>query len=257
MALLYQKFHSDVLNCDAEMNVILPDKAQDAQTGGSCPVLYLLHGLGDSHLNWTAFTDIEKYVEGTGFAVIMPYASIDWYTDMRDGQKWRTFLGEELPAVCHTLYPQLSTKREDTYIGGVSMGGYGTYALALTYPEKYHAAFGFSGAYTLGDDPNALDLVKNWNEVFGPREEYHGSKNDLCHLSEQLLASGRPLPKLWMWCGYSDFLYDHSIRMRDHLHKLNWPDFHYEESDGDHSWICWNIKAQDMLTWIMEERNNR
>ena len=265
MALLTVKFYSSILNRETQMNVILPTQSKNfdlqsshtADTLKNYPVLYLLHGLGDSYEHWCSCTSIEQYVENTGIAVIMPDGSTNWYTDMKKGERWRAFIGEELPAVCHELFPQLSTKREDTYIGGVSMGGYGAYALALTYPERYGAACGFSGAYTPFGDSIVTQLISHWTDVFGEQEEWLKSKNDLVYLSEQLISSGRPLPKLWMWCGFKDFLYRHSTDMRDHLQNIGWPDFHYEESEGDHSWIYWNMKSIPMLEWILEDRKTK
>ena len=265
MAFLHVKFKSEILNRESQMHVILPTRSgnlnpnndRDADTLTTYPVLYLLHGLGDTYEHWCANTSIEQYVENTGIAVIMPDGSTNWYTDMKNGERWRAFMGEELPAVCHELFPQLSTKREDTYIGGVSMGGYGAYALALTYPERYGAAFGFSGAYTPFRDLVVTYFINNWTDVFGEQEEWLKSKNDLLYLSEQLIASGRPLPKLWMWCGLDDYRYRHSTDMRDHLQNIGWPDFHYEESEGNHAWVHWNVKSLSMVQWILEDRKTK
>ncbi|MBQ7922772.1 MAG: esterase family protein [Clostridia bacterium] len=253
MALLKVKFYSSVLDCETAMNVILP-RVADAHSEEPFPVLYLLHGMGDSQDTWCSQTSIERYVENTGLAVIMPTTGLGWYTDAVCGNNWRTFIGEELPAICRDLFPRISTKREDTYIAGNSMGGYGAYALALTYPEQYCAAYGFSGAYVPFQSGLANDNDTYWTDIFGTHSEFTDSKNDLLALSAKLLDSGRPLPKLLMWCGYSDFIYDHSITMRDHLQKIGWPDFHYEESDGDHGWGYWNVHVQSLLSWIWETR---
>lgn len=255
MAFLKVNFYSSVLGCDIPMNVILP-RVTDAQAEEPFPVLYLLHGMGDTQETWHLQTSIERYVENTGLAVIMPTTEMGWYTDAKNGRKWRTFIGEELPDVCLDLFPRISAKREDTYIAGVSMGGYGAYALALTYPERYCVACGFSGAYVPFHSSLANDGDTYWTDIFGTYSEFTGSENDLLHLSANLLDSGKELPKLLMWCGYSDFIYSHSIIMRDHLQKIGWPDFCYEESEGDHCWSSWDVKVQSLISWISKNRKH-
>jgi S-formylglutathione hydrolase FrmB len=67
--------------------------------------------------------------------------------------------------------------------------------------------------------------------------------------AERLAASGKPKPKIYIWCGTEDFLYDQNVRMRDHLRKLGF-DLTYEESPGDHSWKYWDEKIQTVLEWL-------
>lgn len=103
----------------------------------------------------------------------------------------------------------MSEKREDTFVAGLSMGGYGALKCALRAPETYCAAASLSGAV----DVSALTLEKPagecgyWEDVFGPAQAIAGSENDLFAVSERLAASGKALPKLYMWCGTEDGLY--------------------------------------------------
>lgn len=53
-----------------------------------------------------------------------------FYTDMDAGYKYWTFISEELPALARSFFP-LSEEREDTFIAGLSMGGYGAFKLGL------------------------------------------------------------------------------------------------------------------------------
>lgn len=76
------------------------------------PVLYLLHGMGGNHSVWARRTSIERYVADLGIAVIMPSTDLAWYTDTQYDMNYWTFMSEELPRICHQLFPQLSTKRE-------------------------------------------------------------------------------------------------------------------------------------------------
>ena len=51
--------------------------------------------------------------------------------------------GEELVQMTRDMFP-LSHKREDTFIGGLSMGGYGALLHGLTNPGRYNAIGAFS-----------------------------------------------------------------------------------------------------------------
>ena len=112
----------------------------------------------------SAGLQFERYVEGLNLAVIMPAVQNSFYTDMVHGGKFLTFLTEELPAMLHDLFP-LSTERADTFVAGLSMGGYGAFKLALTRPDLYAAAASLSGALDIREvvkghgDPNDHSLA--------------------------------------------------------------------------------------------------
>ena len=256
MAFLQVNFFSSVLGMCTAMYVILPQTTSTrgligvdtADADVTYPVLYLLHGMSDDHTIWSRRTSIERYADERGIAVVMPTTELGWYTNMKHGRQWRSFIGEELPAICHDFFPRISQKREDTYIAGLSMGGYGAYALAMTYPEQYSAAAALSAAFLplrFGRDTEPF-----WQDIFGTMSEYTGGENDLIALSSRLVREGAPLPRLYMWCGTEDGLYSQNIAMRDHLNKLGWEDFTYEESAGNHNWRCWDEKIQTVLAWL-------
>ena len=104
-----------------------------------------LHGHADDHTSWQRFTSIERYAEGLNLAVVMPAVHLSFYNDMAHGGKYWQFISEEVPAVVRDLFP-LSSERKDNFVAGLSMGGYGAYKLASTYPERFAAAASLSGA---------------------------------------------------------------------------------------------------------------
>lgn len=106
-----------------------------SQKKSSYPVLYLLHGLSDDHTIWHRRTSIERYVSALGLAVVMPNVGKSFYTDMANGGNYFTFITEELPTLVQSYFP-VSAKREDNFIAGLSMGGYGAFKVALSCPEK-------------------------------------------------------------------------------------------------------------------------
>ena len=167
MALLHVDFFSDVLGMCSQMDVILPEQTrgqigmEGKRSDGKYPTLYLLHGMSDDHTIWQRRTSIERYAADYGIAVVMPTTQLGWYTDMHIGYKWWTFLSQELPAICRTFFPNMSSRREDTFAAGLSMGGYGALKCGLLAPETFGAVASLSG----GDRALALRLQNKYRAL--------------------------------------------------------------------------------------------
>ena len=258
MALIRCNFFSDSLGLSTSMTVILP-QATTRQIGlkGKAsrkkhPTLYLLHGLSDDSTIWLRRTSIERYVAQMGLAVVMPEAGRSFYTDMAKGLKYWTFISEELPRIARSFFP-LSDAREDNFVAGLSMGGYGAFKLALKKPESYVAAASLSGALDMakhvleyfGDIPYREEMEM----IFGDLRKVEGSQNDLLHLASCAKVSGKPLPKLLQICGTQDFLYKDNVRFRNHARKLKL-NLKYKEAPGSHEWGFWDKYIQDVLKWL-------
>jgi len=256
MALLHCHFFSDVLGLSCSMDVILPQQTA-GQVGmegraarGRFPVLYLLHGLSDDHTIWQRRTSIERYVADMGLAVVMPAVERSFYTDMAHGLRWWTFVADELPDLCRGFFP-LSDRREDTFVAGLSMGGYGAFKLALRHPERYAAAASLSGALDMAALASAPENERGpeLENVFGDLAALRGSDNDLLALATRLAASDGPTPLLWQWCGTDDFLYPANLAFRDRAQSLGLP-LTYTDGPGDHQWKHWDAQIQRVLAWL-------
>lgn len=251
MALFHCNFYSNVLNLSVSMDVILPQPAASAQRNGKIPVLWLLHGLSDDHTIWQRRTSIERYVEPLNLAVVMPAVDRSFYTDMAQGNRYWTYISEELPALARSFFP-LSEHREDNFVAGLSMGGYGAFKLALTFPERYAAAASLSGALrNFAEDVRSED--PNWEaeltRIFGDLSRFPGSANDVYHLAEQAARRGEPIPRLYQCCGTEDFLYADNLRFKAHAEALGLP-LTYEEGPGEHVWGYWDTMIQHVLAWL-------
>lgn len=249
MALLHVDFFSKALGMCVQADVILPQDTSgqigmEGRGARNYPTLYLLHGLSDDHTIWQRRTSIERYVSNLGFAVVMPSTARCWYTDSPCGNYF-TYVAKELPAICREFFPNMSSAREDTYVAGLSMGGYGAFKIAMSCPETYSMAASLSGVMD-------IDIyAKKTPQVFVTPTK--GTDNDLFALSARLSGSGKPLPRLFQWCGTEDSLYPCNTEMRDHLNTLGY-DLTYSESAGNHSWDCWDVQIRNVLKWIADSR---
>ncbi|WP_219837465.1 alpha/beta hydrolase family protein [Paenibacillus sp. R14(2021)] len=252
MALIQCDFYSDVLGISSSMTVILPQKAhtQIGMVSNAAQekhkTLLLLHGLSDDHTIWQRRTSIERYVAPLGLAVVMPAVNRSFYANMMSGGDYWTFISEELPAIARSFFP-LSERREDNFVAGLSMGGYGAFKLALNKPEQYAAAASLSGALDVMTIKQREPV--DFRRIFGTGEEAEQLPNNLFLASSRLKASGAPIPQLYQYCGTEDFLYPDNVRFHEHAEELGLP-LTYVESPGDHAWGYWDTYIQHVLEWL-------
>lgn len=264
MAVLDVSFFSDVLQVSTRMTVILPERATGAigveAAGGDAlpPVLYLLHGLSDDETIWLRRTSIDRYASERGLAVVMPRAERSFYQDEKHGSPYWTFLTEELPVVVNRLF-RVSQRREDTYVAGLSMGGYGAMRWALAYPQMFTAAASLSGAIDLGaragawgemygmdaDSPFLAFTPDVRDRVFGGSFEAGGDNDLVAQLSK---ADPAALPRLWVSCGAQDPLLAHSQHFVAAAEARGIP-VEVSYPDGVHEWGLWDSQILKVLNW--------
>ena len=256
MALLELTARSQVLDTEVEFFVILPENTKgligmEGKSSASCPTLYLLHGLSDDHSIWIRRTSIERYAAEKGLAVVMPCVDRSFYTDMAMGENYWQFIAKELPAMCRSFFPQMSRRREDTFVAGLSMGGYGALKCGLRAGDTFSYAAGLSSCADIVDSVTKLRVARQqeWQNIFGDAATLPGSFNDLFAAAADYSKTSAHPVKFYMWCGTEDFLYQQNVRLRDHMKKLGM-DLTYEESPGTHAWKYWDEKIQSVLNWL-------
>lgn len=247
MAVMNCRYFSDVLELDTTATVILPDRESSARSSNlpeRLPVLYLLHGMSDDDSTWTRRTSIERYVEDRGVAVVMPAVHRSFYVDQAEGYPYWAHIAEEVPSKMAAFFP-ISHRREQTFVAGLSMGGYGAIKLALRHPDRFAAAASLSGALNAAQRPERHP--EEWGRTFGSPSRATANGDDLI----QLLRDAEPsqLPRLFVWCGLQDWILDDSRVFRDACRNES-IGLTYEESDGDHEWASWDTHIQRVLDWL-------
>jgi S-formylglutathione hydrolase FrmB len=258
MALLRCDFFSDVLGMSTSMTVILPQSTTGQigmagrERSGAAPVLYLLHGLSDDDTTWLRRTSIERYVAPLGLAVVMPQVHRSFYTDQAHGGRYWTFLSEELPTLVRDFF-RVSDRREDTFVAGLSMGGYGAVKWALRQPERFAAAASLSGALDMASRSGQDDLDPGLMEtIFGGREVAGGDDDLLALLGRTDVATA---PRLYVACGTEDFLLDENQHFLDRARERGLP-VTVDLGPGEHEWGYWDARIQDVLAWLPLNRGN-
>lgn len=262
MAFFQVNFFSPTLGFPTDVNVFIPSpnsdeilnrKKTEYKKNRKYQVLYLLHGAYGDYTDWMRLTSIEKYAQNHKLAVVMPSAANSFYEDMFRGSDYLTYLTEELPKFVSSVFP-ISTRREDTFTAGLSMGGYGALRLAFTKPEQYAACASLSGAIDIvgckmQNDSGAVDGPFLWDSILEDADKLEGSDADLFALIEKQKTLGKVLPRVFQSCGTEDFIYPLNISAHAKLLGAG-VDLTYEEHPGIHDWDYWDTHIQRVLDWL-------
>ena len=226
-------------------------------------VAYLLHGLSGNNDNWTDYTMLPVYAREYETIFIMPEAARSFYTDMKFGYKYLSYITEELPTIAKKIF-NISTRREDTAIIGNSMGGYGALLCALSKPEQYGVCCAFSPVCLFlkeyldkqrkqGETRGfktffGEQLLNDFKSIFGEDLEWN-SEYELLELAKN--ADNHPIkPKIFMACGTEDYLINHNIRFSDEMKKLDF-DFTFQKWTGAHDWYFFNEALYKALKTVI------
>lgn len=264
MAIIQANYFSTSLVRTVNFTAIVPldrmeswDKGTGhAETTDKLKTLYLLHGVMGSDIDWITGTRIARWAQERNLAVIMPAAENKFYIDNEKSiDKFATYIGEELVNFTRKLFP-LSDKREDTFIAGLSMGGYGAIINGLNFNDTFGYIGGFSSALSLDkmidpDESSPFPFSKKsyYEAIFGNLNDYPGSRNDYIAASLRLLAEHKGIPKIFMAIGTEDFLLESNREYRDFLIE-NKIDHYYEEGPGGHDWDFWDTHIKNFLDWL-------
>jgi S-formylglutathione hydrolase FrmB len=214
-------------------------------------VLYLLHGLSDDASAWQRFSSIETIAAVYGLVVVMPSVGRSFYIDQPNGQKYFSYLTDELPHYLADVFG-LAPRREDTLIAGNSMGGYGAFKAALLRPELYSAAASFSGMLSLDilriipDDPRRDEFTC----LLGDLEKLPGSEHDPAVWLKRAAKDPSRLPRLFIACGRQEDVYPLSVQYYAACQALGINAEYYEE-DSRHDWFFWDAQIRRFLAAVL------
>lgn len=262
MAVFQTTFACDSLFRSIDLNIIvpiespgrpdlLPSKPEKFKT------LYLLHGFGGNRNDWMNYTPLRDIAERYNLAIVMPDAENSFYVDSVSLPFRYSELIREIVQFTRRAFP-LSEKREDTFIGGLSMGGFGALRLGSFYHDLFSKVFTFSGAFIIDNiasqKPGYQDLIANYDyyvRTFGDLEKVKNSVNDPLWCLDQAIAVNEA-PAVYQACGTEDFLYQENIKMKKELESRKIA-YEYHEMPGIHDWVFWNRNLEPAVKWLLDD----
>lgn len=239
---------SKVLGMETGVGIVIPEGTDPK----AAPVVYLLHGLSDNHTGWRRYTRVESYAREHGAVLIMPEAGRSFYTDCDLGLPYFTYISEELPELMTRIF-RIDGRPENTYIMGLSMGGYGALKCALTSPHQYAGCAAFSSVCDLREavSENLFSMKET-----GEHRAYFGGdgiaeKDDLFFLLKECKKTGR-FPKTFLTCGTEDFLFPMNERFLKAAKEAGAnPECRF--LPGDHRWEFWDASVREAFRYFFGE----
>lgn len=246
MARVQCNFFSYSLGYAVDIQIILPSLSPCDMDYPEClshtvkakyPVLYLLHGHGNDYLSWSRYTSMERYVEERRIAAVCCSVGNKAYMNAEYGERYFDFVQKELPEFILANFP-ISERPEDTYLAGLSMGGYGTLVHGLAHPESYRGIGAFSPVPTLA----ASDEGRVGHNYPPTMDSYALLKEDL--------EQGRELPAIFLCIGKKDFLYDAVAEFHQHLLEKGVAHRYDMREEYEHEWAFWDLELPLFLDWL-------
>lgn len=249
MAVATIDFASKQLKMNTLVTVCFPDSSGEKTVPMSKrKVLWLLHGLSDDGTSWLRYSRIDKYAKDNELVVVMPSVNRSMYCDNVNGQNYFSFVANELPDYFEKVF-NLSRKKEDNFIAGLSMGGYGAIKIGLTYPQRYAAVGSFSGVLSL--EPLKLALTSDMKNEF-PFMLLALADTDSSELNPTALldAEKHRGMKMYIACGLQDALMETNLMFKKRAEKLGL-NFDYSFTNGNHEWDYWDEQLKGFIKYAL------
>lgn len=255
-------FYSAALKKNARCTVFIPTTSPDDHLNSYSrnyydnktvyQTLYLLHGSYGFGDDYFLFSNIERYAQDKCLAVVMPSVENSAYMNIDGSSAYATWCAEELPTFLQTIFP-LSSKREDTFVAGLSMGGYGATYLSLKNPSRYSACAVMSGCDDFYDVLNGTsNYAKHFPEnykrmLFGCDDNKHSF--NLNYFFKQYKGDVKNLPKFYFTSGKDDLFIKEIFEFADVL-SAGGCSVEKVAEPGVHDWNYWDAHVQDVINWF-------
>ena len=211
---------------------------------------YLFHGIMDSAQQWVENTSVVRLAQDAGLALVIPSCGNNFYVNTIYKAAYSDFISQELPAFVQSLFP-LSQKREDNFVWGISMGGYGAIRLAFLHPEMFSKVIAMSPTSDIEFAARFANAVGVDTEyVLGSWKKLSGSSFDLNVIASQAAQSGQEIPDILMIIADEDHMVRDNSDFKGHLDHLGIRN-DYRIYPGDHSWGFWDAHVKECLDWLI------
>ncbi len=264
MSTIRVSFWTPSLSRPADFCMVKPDKALPPFLLGNphyqrpTKTLILLHGFSGDLGDWLYNGGASSLSMQYNLAVVMPTGGVSFYLDQEaTGHKYCALIGSDLVDYLRDTFG-LARNREDTFIGGNSMGGFGALHTALSYPDRFGGVMALSSALIVNQlplmEPGAGNPMANYEyyaQTFGDLKSAPDREVSPEFLYKKHKAAGAPLPKIYMACGTEDFLIAPNREFAQFL-KDQGGDSNYQEGPGVHDWSFWIPRSIEGVQWLLK-----
>jgi len=228
-------FHSEILGVDKNFSVMLP-RSYSREPERKYPVVYMLHGAGENDWEWAniavsmifeAITMITNDGSAAECIVVFPNANEGGHQGYfnQDGWKYEDYFFKELIPVIEKRYRAIPDKGHRA-IGGLSMGGGGSFNYGMRHPDMFSSVYAISAAVSpaafASDQPNPSVLPATMNGGTYTAAQIEAAKSVYFVLD----------------CGDDDFLFDANVATYQQM-KKNGMKAQFRCFDGAHASYYW------------------
>ncbi|MBQ8022590.1 MAG: hypothetical protein IJ255_07905 [Bacteroidales bacterium] len=228
-------FHSEILGVDKNFSVMLP-KSYTKEPDRKYPVVYMLHGAGENDWEWAnipvsmiseAITMITNDGTAAECIVVFPNANEGGKQGYfnQEGWNYEDYFFKELIPVIEQRYRVIADKGHRA-IGGLSMGGGGSFNYGMRHPDMFSSVYAISAAVS----PVAFN-----NEAQNPAVLPANMNGG--HYSPEQIEAAKSV-NFVLDCGDDDFLFDANVATYQ-LMKKNGMKVQFRCFDGAHASYYW------------------
>jgi len=237
---------SEILGRQVPYCVLLPAGYEQQKTA-RFPVLYYLHGLGETEQTmldlggWSLYDSLREEGSIGDFLIVVPSAGSSFFVNSRDGRvRYEDYFIREFVPFIDKTYRTRAAKAGRGLVG-FSMGGYGALRLAFKYPAMFTSVSAHSAALMESlprglSEASAMPRVRVLGAIFGsPIDEAYYQRN-----SPFTLARNSPQVsslKIYFDCGRDDRYGFHigAQALHERLRALKIP-HEFGLHPGGHDW---------------------
>ncbi|MCL2094478.1 MAG: alpha/beta hydrolase-fold protein [Treponema sp.] len=265
MAHLELEFLSASLVRPTRVEVFLPNDLRNMAPGAvpgppnphyarKTKTLFVLHGYTGWGRGWSAMYELgARY----NLALVFPTGENSFYLDGEaNNAKFGTLVGVELVEYLQKTLG-LCQSRDDTFITGLSMGGFGALHVGLSQSERFSQIAALSSALILRQvagmkegEGNEVANYSYYRNCFGDLDRVLESEKNPETLVTKLLNEKKQLPRIYLACGTEDFLLENNREFHSFLLEKK-VDHSYVEGPGGHDMSFWNQHFAKAVEWML------
>ena len=249
------ELHSEILGCTKKYCIYLPQGY--GNEAATFPVLYLLHGLTDTHTAWRdkgMVGDIATKLFSEGKAremvIVMPDAgtTYDGYFNC-DGWRYEDFFFQELIPHIESSYRVVPDK-EHRAIAGLSMGGGGTTWYAINHSNMFSSAYAMSALMGL---VNGTWITHNPDSRRRAFMESAVANNNITAVENATKEQCAQIASVrwFIDVGDDDFLFDNNMEFVKAMRSRHIP-YQLRVREGGHTWRYWQEALHIALPFVSE-----
>ncbi len=260
MAFINGTFYSNVLEQEVMLDLYLPNDRAEKTIKAPDGVIYFLHGMGSSQRRFREYTAANRYAMDNHLAIVYVSAPMSFYSDMKYGMKYYTYITEELPKFLASAY-NLDLPREKTFLAGLSMGGYGTLKIGLNHPEMFGAIAPFSapcdmkGMIAQAKQGNTVGDMSIFKAVLGEDLEMTDTDDPYYLIKKVSELPAEKQPRIRLMCGKQDelaMIYKQNVAFNEYAKELPLADYKFMAWDGGHEYAFWDRALLHAVAFFLE-----